>query len=96
MLYGARGTCADDREVREPGFVSEALSDAFADGIKLLGHQCADGAATLAIEIFPFAAATQRIQPRAMAEVNMAHQSVALERLEIAIDRCQVKPQEPG
>jgi hypothetical protein len=95
VLHGARGACPDDREVRESGFVSETLSDAFADGIELLGRQWADGAATLAEEIFMLARATKRIQSGAMAKVDVAHQSVALERLEIAIDRCQVKPQEP-
>jgi hypothetical protein len=75
----------------ETCLVAVALFDAFANGIELLGGQRPDSSATIAVQVLPLAATEQRIQPGAVAEVDVSHQAVALQRLEIAMHRCRVQ-----
>jgi hypothetical protein len=75
----------------ETCLVAVSLSDAFANGIELLGGQRPDGSAAIAIQVLPLAVTEQRIQPGAVAEMDVAHQAVALKRLEVAMHRSRVQ-----
>jgi len=82
----ARGARADDREMTEARLEAVTISDAFADGIQLLDGQRPDGSATIAVQVLALAPSEQRIQPRAVAEMDVAHEAVALQGLEVAMD----------
>lgn len=90
-LFGTRVADADYREMIEACLVPVALGDAFANGIELLHGQRPDGAAAIAVQVLALAAAEQRVQPGAVAEMNVAHEAVALERLEVTMHRSRVQ-----
>jgi hypothetical protein len=75
----------------EAGLVAVSLPDALANGIQLLGRQNPDGSATIAVQVLALAAAEQPIQPGPVTEMNVAHQAVALQRLEIAMHGSHVQ-----
>src|ERR1019366_1533557 len=83
---------ADDREVREAGFESEAVSDLRSDWVELLGRERLDGSAALAEQVLALADAEQGVEAGAMAEMNVAHEPLALQRLQVAVDRGHVEP----
>jgi hypothetical protein len=93
VLRRAFGAGANDREMREPSFVAELFPDTVTNGVKFLRCDGAHRAAPLAIEICPFVVAAEGIEPRAVAEMDVADKSVAFQQLEIAVDRTQVQPQ---
>ena len=82
---------SNDRVVREACLEAKPPPDACADRVELLGTDRANGTAVLAVEILAFATAAQGVQAGPVAEMHMAHESMALERLEIAVHRCQVQ-----
>lgn len=86
-LARASSAESDDREVREACLVAEALPDLFADGIEIVHRNGSDRPALLAIEVFMLLAPDQHVEPRAVAEVDMAHETVALEELEVSVNR---------
>lgn len=92
----ARATRPDQGEVGEASPVTRQLFDAAADRVELPGIQRLHGSAALAEEVFPFATADKQIQARAVAEVNVAHQAVTLEHLEVSIDRSDLDAESAG
>lgn len=89
----ARRAEPDDREVGEADLVAESLPDLIANRVKLLRCERPDRRASLAGEELPLAAANQRVQAGSMSEVNVARESVLLERFEVAVDRRDVELQ---
>lgn len=81
---------ADDREVCEVRLVAKALSDVLADWVEVLGRDLCDLAAPLAVEVLELLAASEHPQPRAVAEVHVAHNAMSLEHLEVSVDRRDV------
>lgn len=85
----------DDREVREACFVAEALFDLVADLVKVLDRDRCDFAALLAVEVFEFLAAGEHPHPSAVAEVDVTHEAVALEQLEVSVNGRRVDGELP-
>lgn len=77
----------------EPSFVAKLFPDTVADGAELLGSDGSHRAAPVAVQIRPFVVAAEGIEPGAMPEMDVADESVALQQLEIAVDRAEVQPQ---
>src|ERR1700681_3957273 len=94
-LSGAARTLPDEREVREAHLVAEAPSDVGPHRIEQLGAHGPSGATARTVNVLVLAVADQRVEPRSVPEMHVAQQSVALERLEVAIDRRrdEVEPQ---
>jgi hypothetical protein len=93
FVLRAFGAGADDREVGEASFVAKLLPDDLADSAELFRSDRSHPAAPLAVEVGPFILPAEGIEPGAVAEVNVADESVALQQLEIAVDRAQVQAQ---
>ena len=73
--------------------IAEQLFDPVPNRIELVRSEGADRAAALARDELPLAAADQRLEAGPMSEVDMAREPVLLERLEIAVDRGELKAQ---
>ena len=71
----AGGAETHDREVREPGLVSERLPDPVAYGVEVLRQQRSDRAASLAVEVLAVLADAQCVEPGAVAEMDVAQQT---------------------
>ncbi len=91
LLTGAARAEADDRKVGEAGLVAEQLPDPFPDRLELRRNESFDRPAALAREEFAITAADQRVQTRSVAEVNVAHESVSLECLEVSVDGREIQ-----
>jgi hypothetical protein len=91
LLTGAIRAEADDRKVGEAGLVAEQLPDPVPDRLELRRNESFDRPAALAREEFAITATDQRVQTRSVAEVNVAHQSVSLECLEVSVDGCGIQ-----
>ncbi len=90
-LCGATGTQPDDRKVDEAGSVAELVLDQLAHGVELLSWHRSVVGTTLAGEVLPLTAHGQRVQPRAVAEMNVANHADVLERLQVSIHRADVR-----
>ena len=58
-----------------------------AHRVQLFGRDGGDLGAPLAVEVFDFVAPDERVQAGSVPEVHVADQSVALEHLEVSVDR---------
>lgn len=86
-LHRAAATEAEDREVGESRLVAEAAPDGAPDRIELSRLDARHLAAALAGEVFALLRTHQRIQARAMTDVDVADQSELLELGEVPVNR---------
>ena len=95
-LRGAAFAEPDDREMGEARFVAELRFDRLAYGVELLGRDGGDFGAPFAVEVFDFVTADERVEAGSVSEVDVADESVALEHLEVSVDRGLVDRQRVG
>ena len=82
---------ADDREVREARLESRQLAHGLAHAVERRRVDGLDRAARLAREVLAVGAALEHVAARAVAGVEVAHEPEPAERLEVAVDRGDVR-----
>ena len=90
-LLGAAGAQPDDREVREARFEARQLADLLADAVERGRLDGLQRAARLAGEVLAIAEALEHVAPGSVAGVEVAHEAELAERLEVAVDRGDVR-----
>lgn len=93
---GAVGAGPDDWKVSKPRFVAESRFDLAAYRIELRGVERLYGSAALTVKVLPLPLADEHVQTRSVSEVDVTHEPVALEHLEVPVDGCQLDPQAAG
>src|SRR4051794_17759364 len=83
---GAAGAQPVQREVREAHVVAELGADQLPSGIELPRLGLGDAAALLADQVLVLALTDERVQPRAVAEMDVADDAELFEALEGAVD----------
>src|SRR5262245_60635874 len=96
LLLLAGGAGADEREVREPGAVAQLALDQGADGVEPAGRHGLERAALLAGDEVEVAGRGQRVETRAVPDVEVADEADLLERVEVAVDRGEVGGRQPA
>src|SRR3954453_15303379 len=95
LLPGPARAQSDDREVREARLEARQLADLVADPVELRRVDGLQRAARLAGDVLALAVALQHVAPGAVAGVEVAHEPELAERLEVAVDRRDVRLRHP-
>jgi hypothetical protein len=86
-LCGALLAETDDRKVGEARFVAELPFDLPAQRVESFGRYSGHFGAPLAVEVFDLMAADEYVEAGSVPEVDVPDQAMALEDLEVSIDR---------
>src|SRR3954447_21664186 len=95
LLPGTARAQSDDREVREARLEARQLADLVADPVELRRVDGLQRAAGLAGDVLALAVALQHVAPGAVAGVEVPYEPELPERLEVAVDRRDVRLRHP-
>src|SRR5580704_14721792 len=90
-LFGAAAAETNDWEVDEARPVAELALDQLTHRVELLRHDRSVLRAALTSEVLALTGDSQRMQSGAVPEVNVSNQPDVLERLQVAVDRSDVR-----
>src|SRR5450755_2775771 len=87
---------ADDGEMREAGHVAEPPAYRPPHLVELVGRDRGEGGTSLTGQVLLLALGGDRVEARAVTEMDVADDAQALERLEVAVHRGDVRGRNPA